>query len=225
MALQIGFLVFPGIQLLDIAGPFDTFAAADGVEQHLVWKDLAPVPTTSGWALTPTATLADCPPLDVLCVPGGSGVNALLEDAAVLGFLRRQAAGVRFLTSVCSGALVLGAAGLLKGRRATTHWASHHLLERLGAIPVESRIVADGTVITGGGITAGIDLAIDLIARLKGEEEAQGVQLRLEYAPAPPFDAGTPATAPAAVTARARAAYAPVIAERERITARLQAGA
>lgn len=225
MIPTIGFLVFPNVQLLDLAGPYDAFATLPGVVPHLIWKDLDPVAATCGWPVQPTATLADCPDLDVLCVPGGAGVNALMEDEAILDFVRRQAWGARFITSVCTGALVLGAAGLLKGKRATTHWASHHLLAPLGAVPVAERIVADGRLVTGGGITAGIDFALDIIARLLGRETAEMVQLELEYAPAPPFDAGSPATAPAAVVEAVRAASAGMVGEREAIVARLRAGA
>ncbi|MGN8117304.1 DJ-1/PfpI family protein [Labrys sp. 22185] len=222
MILQIGFLVFPKVQLLDLAGPFDAFAAMPGVVQHLTWKDLDPVMATSGWPVQPTTTLQDCPVLDVLCVPGGAGVNPLMEDEVVLDFLRRQAWSARFVTSVCTGSLVLGAAGLLEGKRATTHWGSHHLLEPLGAVPVAKRIVADGRLVSGGGVTAGIDFALDIIARLRGREEAEAVQLKLEYAPAPPFDAGSPATAPAGAIEVARASASSYVEERERIVARLR---
>ncbi|MEW9309097.1 DJ-1/PfpI family protein [Labrys neptuniae] len=222
MILQIGFLVFPKVQLLDLAGPFDAFAAMPGVVQHLIWKDLDPVMATSGWPVQPTTTLQDCPVLDVLCVPGGAGVNPLMEDEVVLDFLRRQAWSARFVTSVCTGSLVLGAAGLLEGKRATTHWGSHHLLEPLGAVPVAERIVADDRLVSGGGVTAGIDFALDIIARLRGREEAEAVQLKLEYAPAPPFDAGSPATAPAGAIEVARASASSYVEERERIVARLR---
>ncbi len=222
MTLKIGFLVFPNVQLLDLAGPFDAFATLPDVALHMIWKDLEPVRATCGWPLPPTVTLRDCPGLDVLCVPGGAGINPLLEDQVVLDFLRRQAEGAHFVTSVCTGALVLGAAGLLEGKRATTHWGSHHLLEPLGAVAVAERIVADGGLVTGGGVTAGIDFALDIIARLRGREAAETVQLKLEYAPAPPFDAGSPATAPAGVIETARASAAGIVAERERIVARLR---
>ena len=199
MTLHIGFLVFPRVQQLDLTGPHDVFASVPGATVHLIGKTLDPINASSGLVLTPTITYADCPRLDVLCVPGGVGVGELMEDDITLDFIRRQAAQARFVTSVCTGALVLGAAGLLHGRRATTHWAAHHFLESFGAIPVKERVVQDGNLMTGGGVTAGIDFALTLLIGLIGETEAQAIQLQLEYAPAPPFNSGTPDTAPKAV--------------------------
>ncbi|WPO97748.1 DJ-1/PfpI family protein [Pseudomonas sp. HR96] len=219
MTLHIGLLLFPEVQQLDLTGPYDLFAALPDVQVHLIWKDCTAVRSSTGLVLLADTRFADCPPLDVLCVPGGAGVEALMEDAQVLDFLRLQAASVRYLTSVCTGALVLGAAGLLRGRRATTHWAYHDLLAPLGAEPVAERVVRDGNLITGGGVTAGIDFALTLVAELFDEQTAQVLQLQIEYAPAPPFDAGSPATAPAAVlaqgwdnTAASRARRAEVVA-------------
>jgi cyclohexyl-isocyanide hydratase len=199
MTLHIGFLVFPGVQQLDLTGPHDVFASVSGTQVHLINKTLEPVKSSSGLWLTPSITYADCPQLDVICVPGGIGVGELMEDEPALDFIKRQAANARFVTSVCTGALVLGATGLLRGRRATTHWALHHLLDQFGAIPVKARVVQDGNLMTGGGVTAGIDFALTLLTDLIGETEAQAIQLQLEYAPAPPFDSGTPDTAPKAV--------------------------
>ncbi|KWU52839.1 isonitrile hydratase [Pseudomonas palleroniana] len=204
MTLQIGFLLFPGVQQLDLTGPYDVLGALPDVQLHLVWKDLAPVTSSTGMVFTPTMSYADCPRLDVICVPGGTGVGALMEDPQTLDFLKEQAHTARYVTSVCTGSLVLGAAGLLRGRKATTHWAYHHLLAPLGAIPVQARVVRDGNLFTGGGITAGIDFALTLAAELYGEDVAQLVQLQIEYAPAPPFDAGNPNTAPEAVLEEAR---------------------
>lgn len=223
MALEIGLLVFPKVQQLDLTGPYEVFASLPEARVHLVSRSLAPVASATGLVLTPTTTFAACPALDVLCVPGGAGVNALMEDAETLDFVRRQAAGVRYLTSVCTGALVLGAAGLLVGRRATTHWAAHDLLAALGAVPVEARVVRDGPLVTGGGVTAGIDFALTLAAELTDPATARAIQLQLEYAPAPPFDAGRPETAGPTVAAAARARLAPSRAEREAIVARLTA--
>ncbi|MGX1305984.1 cyclohexyl-isocyanide hydratase [Amorphus suaedae] len=219
--LQIGLLVFPKVQQLDLTAPYEVFASAPGTQVHLVWKDLAPLTSATGLTLAPTVTFADCPALDVICVPGGGGINPLLTDAEVLDFIRRQAAGARLVTSVCTGSLVLGAAGLLKGRRATTHWNAHDMLSRFGAIPVDDRVVRDGNLITAGGVTSGIDFGLTVLAELFGEVEAQTVQLAMEYAPAPPFASGTPHEAPAEVLALARKRLAPMRAEREAIVASL----
>lgn len=222
-ALRIGLLVFPNVQQLDLTGPYEVFASIPGASVRLLWKELDPIVSATGLVLIPDTRLADAPQLDVLCVPGGAGINALLEDEVVLAFLRRQAEGARFVTSVCTGALVLAAAGLLAGRRATTHWASHDFLARLGAVPEQARVVADGKFISGGGVTAGIDMALTLTAELLGREQAEAIQLQLEYAPAPPFTAGSPATAPAEAVARVRAAISASRQEREEIVGRLEA--
>ena len=221
-ALTIGLLVFPRVQQLDLTGPYEVFASIPGASVRLLWKELDPIVSATGLILIPDTRLAEAPQLDVLCVPGGVGINALLEDEAVLAFLRRQSAGARYVTSVCTGALVLAAAGLLAGKRATTHWASHDFLARLGAIPEQARVVADGTFVSGGGVTAGIDMALTILAELLGRERAEAVQLNLEYAPEPPFSAGRPETAPPAVVAAVRARGQASRAERERIVARLE---
>lgn len=217
MALHVGILVFPRVQQLDLTGPYEVFASISGAKVHLIWKDRLVIASASGLLLTPTMSFAECPTLDVLCVPGGEGINALLRDAEVLDFLRAQASRVRYLTSVCTGALVLGAAGLIKGRRATTHWASHDLLAKFGAIPTKGRVVRDGKLVTAGGVTAGIDFALTIAAELLGEARAQEIQLAHEYAPEPPFQAGTPETAPAAVLAAARERLASTRRAREAI--------
>lgn len=221
MTAHFGILVFPGVQLLDLVGPYEVFTSVPGARADLIWKDLQPVASSSGLPVTPTATLADCPPLGVLCVPGGGGINALLEDEAVLDFIRAQAAGARFVTSVCTGALVLGAAGLLKGRKATTHWHARDLLSPLGAEATEGRVVKDGELITAGGVTSGIDFGLAIVAELCGRKEAETIQLELEYAPEPPFEAGTPQTASADIVATAKERMAKIRAEREEIIARL----
>ncbi|MCP4560232.1 MAG: DJ-1/PfpI family protein [Bosea sp.] len=221
MSLSFGILVFPQVQQLDLTGPYEVFASAKGAQVHLIWKDTAPLKAATGLTLTPTTTIAECPPLDVLCVPGGAGVNPLLTDETVLAFLRERAGQVRYLTSVCTGSLVLGMAGLLKGKRATSHWNAHDLLARFGAIPTEGRVVRDGNLITAGGVTSGIDFGLSVIAELLGEEEAQLIQLSLEYAPQPPFRAGTPQEAPEAILAAARQRLAGSRVAREKLLAAL----
>ncbi|QBQ99888.1 DJ-1/PfpI family protein [Paraburkholderia pallida] len=223
MAFKIGFLLFPKVQPLDLCGPYDVLASMPDTQVRLVWKTREPVMSATGMLLTPDTVFDDCPPLDVICVPGGAGVGALLEDDTTLDFLRRQARDARYVTSVCTGSLVLGAAGLLRGRRATTHWAFHTLLEPFGAIAVKERVVRDGNLITGGGITAGIDFALTLAAELIGVEAAQALQLELEYAPAPPFNAGRPESAPPSVVEQVRAQNAATLAQRTRIVERVVA--
>lgn len=220
MTVHIGFLLFPGVQQLDLTGPYEVFASAPDAKVHLVWKTLAPVATATGLTLAPTVTFADAPAFDVVCVPGGGGVNALLTDEETLGFLRDRAAGARFVTSVCTGSLVLGAAGLLEGRRATTHWNAMDFLPKFGATPVEARVVRDGNLFTAGGVTSGIDFGLTLLAELFDETTARTVGLALEYAPAPPFGDGTPAASPPEIVAAARARMAAARAEREAILAR-----
>lgn len=215
MSLSIGLLCFPGVQQLDLTAPYEVFAALPEARVHLIWKDLSPVTSATGLVLAPTTTLAECPPLDVLCVPGGAGINALLQDTEVLDFLRRQAAQARYVTAVCTGALVLGAAGLLRSKRATTHWASLPLLPLLGAEPVAERVVRDGNVFTAGGVTAGMDFALTLAAEIAGVPHAQAIQLGLEYDPMPPFRAGSPDLAPPEVVAAVRARLAAVQSTRE----------
>ena len=212
---RIGFLLFPEITQLDMTGPHEVFTKFPGAEVHLVWKSLEPVRANGGMQILPTTTLAACPQLDLVCVPGGGGMNALLNDAETLDFLRRQAAGARYVTSVCSGALVLGAAGLLKGKRAATHWMSRDMLRAFGATPVAERVVIDGNVITGGGVTAGIDFALTVAAEAFGADLAKMIQLGIEYDPQPPFGAGSPEGAGAAIVAKAQAAAVGRQAERE----------
>ena len=199
--LQIGLLVFPKVTQLDLTGPVQVFSSVPGAKLHLIWKRIEPVPSDSVLVLTPTITFADCPQLDVICVPGGDGSDDLLNDEEVLVFLRKQADGAKFVTSVCTGSLVLGAAGLLRGYRAATHWTAMDNLPAFGAIPTERRVVIDRNRITGGGVTAGIDFALTLVSKLVDEKTAQAIQLRLEYNPAPPFNAGSPDTAPSEVVA------------------------
>jgi cyclohexyl-isocyanide hydratase len=202
---RIGLLAFPAMTQLDLTGPLQVFASLPEAEVHVIWKTLDPIQTQGGLRLLPDTTLADCPKLDVICVPGGAGVLDLMDDPEVLGFLRAQAAEARFVGSICTGSLVLGAAGLLRGKKATTHWAWTDLLVPLGAIPTSGRVVRDGSIFTGGGVTAGIDFALTIVAELAGQEVAERIQLGIEYAPAPPFNAGSPDTARPELVAAVRA--------------------
>ena len=189
---RIALLLFPEITQLDLTGPYEVFCRMPDVKVDLVWKDRGPVRTEHGLHLQASQRFDEVSTVDVLCVPGGFGVNALLTDPETLSFVRRVAASARYVTSVCSGALILGAAGLLKGKRATTHWAATQYLADFGAIETKGRLVRDGTLITGGGVTAGIDLALQVAAELHGQDCAEAIQLMIEYNPAPPFDAGHP---------------------------------
>jgi cyclohexyl-isocyanide hydratase len=189
---HIGFLLFPHVTQLDLTGPAQILARIPGAQVHLLWKTREPVITDVGFSINPTTAFTDCPPLEVLCVPGGFGIAALFTDAETLSFLRRQGEQARYVTSVCNGSLVLGAAGLLEGYRSACHWMWRHYLPRFGAIPVAERIVRDRNRVSGGGVTAGIDFGLALAAELAGEEVAKTLQLAFEYDPQPPFDCGSP---------------------------------
>lgn len=207
--MHIGLLLFPDLTQLDLTGPFEVFHRIPGAQVHLVWKDLAPVRAQGGLHLVPTTTFADCPPLDLVCVPGGFGTAALLADTTVLAWLRAQATTARYMTAVCTGSLVLAKAGLLAGRRATCHWNYVDLLPRMGAVYEPGRVVVDGDRITGGGVTAGIDFALRVAAELAGEPIAKAIQLGLEYDPAPPFASGHPDRADAVTIGLVKARLAP----------------
>jgi cyclohexyl-isocyanide hydratase len=211
---RIGFVVFPKVMQLDFTGPLEVFAQIPGAEIHLVWKSRDPIHATSGLTMLPSTTFAECPQLDLVCVPGGPGINALLTDPETLAFLRRQAEGSRYVTSVCTGALVLGAAGVLQGKRAATHWMSMDMLEAFGAIPVNERVVVDGNIITGGGVTAGIDFALRVAAEVADEAVARTIQLAIEYDPRPPFDSGHPRNADPKTIETAKSRYAASQSER-----------
>jgi cyclohexyl-isocyanide hydratase len=212
--LQIGLLVFPHVTQLDLTGPLQVFSSAPDTEVHLIWKRIEPVNSDSVLVFTPTMTFAECPQLDVICVPGGFGTDALVVDDEVLDFIRKQAAGAQYVTSVCTGSLVLGAAGLLQGYRAATHWSAREALPFFGATLSEERVCIDRNRMTGGGITAGIDFALTLVSMLIDRPTAEAVQLRMEYNPAPPFQAGSPETAPPEVLACMREKIAPSQARR-----------
>ena len=190
--LHIGFLLFPNVTQLDLTGPAQVLSRLPGAQVHLAWKTREPVRTDVGFSIVPTTTFEECPRLDVLCVPGGFGFADQLTDSQTLGFLRRQGRDARYVTSVCNGSLLLGAAGLLQGYRSACHWAWRKYLPRFGAIPVAERVVRDRNRISGGGVTAGIDFAFVLAGELAGEDTARTLQLALEYDPHPPFDSGSP---------------------------------
>lgn len=219
-ALQFGMVLFPDLTHLDLAGPFEVFGRVPGATVRAVAATRDPVRSDTGLAWLPDLTFDEAPAFDVICVPGGPGVNPAMENEALLDWLRKQASGARFVTSVCTGSLVLGAAGLMRGYRATTHWMSHALLAHFGAIPVAERVVVDRNRITGGGVTAGIDFGLTVAAELAGEAAAKQIQLMLEYDPAPPFDAGSPARAEPETVAAVQAGAAPYFSRRQAIVTR-----
>jgi cyclohexyl-isocyanide hydratase len=199
---NVGFVIFPELTQLDFTGPQQVLARLPQSAMHIIAKSAAPVPSDSGLSLIPTHTFENCPQLDLICIPGGStGVVRAMGDRETIEFVQRQSRKAKYVTSVCTGAFILGAAGLLKGRRATTHWAFTELLPLLGATHAKGRVVKDGHVITAGGVTSGIDFGLRVVAEIAGEEVAQAIQLGLEYDPDPPFDAGHPDRASDAVEA------------------------
>jgi len=190
---NVGFVIFPHLTQLDLTGPLQVLARLPQSATHVVARSDAPVPSDCGLGLVPTCTFANCPPLDLICIPGGTtGVVQAVADREIMEFVGAQAASARYVTSVCTGAFILGAAGLLRGRRATTHWAYTDLLPLVGASYEKARIVRDGNVVTAGGVTSGIDFALSVVAEIAGETIARAIQLGIEYDPAPPFDAGSP---------------------------------
>ena len=220
--LEIGSLLFEGLDQIDLTGPFEVFARIPNATCRLYGLTAAPVEDAAGLQLTPDGSLLDAPQLDVLHIPGGPGQEALMRDEALLSWIRRQAADARILFSVCTGALLCGAAGLLRGKKATTFWTVQHLLPLFGATPVDARVVVDGNLVCAGGVTSGIDGALQVAAMLRGREVAETIQLAMQYAPEPPFDAGTPDRAPAAAVETVRTATAALTARREE-TARMVA--
>lgn len=222
-SLSIGFLLFPGVTQLDLTGPYEVFVRAPGAQVHLIWKTLEPVVSDRGMAILPSVTLDECPALDVICVPGGPGQIDLMDDQETLRFLRKKAQEVKYVTSVCTGSLVLGAAGLLQGYQATTHWASLNQLSLLGAEPVNERVVRDRNRITGAGVTSGIDFALNVVSDIYGAQVAQTIQLQLEYDPAPPFASGSPRSADADIVQAVSAKQAEFIETRRQATLRAAA--
>jgi cyclohexyl-isocyanide hydratase len=221
MPRRIGMLIFPQMTQLDMTGPYEVLARLPNSEVDIVARTSEPVATDRGMKIVPTRTYETCPPLDVIMVPGGPGQQALMEDETTLAFLRKQAAQAKYVTSVCTGSLVLGAAGLLKGRRATCHWLALEHLGLLGAIPVAERVVEDGNIVTGAGVTSGIEFALKLAAILEGEQTAREIQLQIEYDPAPPFDCGSPKTADRELIDRLRARGAQLFEARKAVAARV----
>lgn len=210
----IGMLIFPDMTQLDFTGPYEVFGQVPGAEIKVISTSMEPVAARGGLRFLPDTTLDNAPQLDVLFVAGGPGVSAAMEDAKVLEFLRRQAVKAKFVTSVCTGSLLLGAAGLLKGYRATAHWMSLDLLPYFGAITLPDRVVIDRNRITGGGVTSGIDCALVIAGELVGSDAAKKIQLMIEYNPAPPFDCGHPSKADPALVESVRSAMAPMQAAR-----------
>lgn len=195
MSINIGFLLFPNLTQLDLTGPAQVLSRIPGAKVHLIWKSIEPILTDVGFTINPTTTFVDCPQLDVICVPGGSGINEQMVDQETLNFLCHQSKHAKYITSVCNGSLILGAAGLLVGYKSACHWMWSSYLERFGAQAVDARVVRDRNHFSGGGVTAGIDFALTLAAEIAGQEVAQRIQLALEYDPQPPFNCGTPAKA------------------------------
>lgn len=194
--LQIGFLIYPGVIQLDVMGAYQVLAFPPNTQLHLVWKTLSSIASNEGLTIVPTATLEDCPPLDVICVPGGGlGQVEVMKDAEILNFLKQQSTTALYLTSVCTGSMILAAAGLLQGYQATCHWAFRDQLAMLGVEVIPQRVVIDRNRVTGAGVTSGIDFGLSLLGLLCGEDVAKMTQLMMEYNPEPPFNAGTPETA------------------------------
>ena len=213
-AFTIVEILYPGLTQLDFTGPHTVFTRLPDTEVIVASRDGGEVASDGGLTFAHTRRLADIARCDLICIPGGLSATEAANDAVLIAEIQRLAAGAPYLTSVCTGSLVLGAAGLLRGRRAACHWAWRHLLPLFGAIPDDGRVVRDGNIITGGGVTAGIDFALTVAAELAGEDLAQAIQLGLEYAPAPPFDSGRPERAPARVLAAVQARMDAVMPQR-----------
>ena len=219
--LVIGMVLFPGLTQLDLTGPYEVFSRIPGARVKLLAANMDPVISEWGLTMIPDTVFANAGALDILCVPGGWGVNAQLENAALLTFLRDQGDRSRYVTSVCSGALLLGAAGLIRGYRATTHWMSLDMLELFGAVPVDERVVIDRNRITGGGVTAGIDFGLVVAGELLGPSVSQEIQLAIEYQPSPPHQSGLPGLAPARVREAVLRRAGPSLEERRHIVQRV----
>lgn len=223
--LHLGGIIFPRLDQSDFTGPFEVLSKLPDSTFHVIAKEKKPVTDARGLILTPETDFAEAPRLDLLLVPGGPGQEGLMDDEVTLSFIRDQARNAKYVFSVCTGALVCGAAGLLKGKKATTHWTAFDLLRYFGAIPVDQRVVTDGKLVTAAGVTAGLDGALVIASLLRGEEVAQQIQLGIEYAPDPPFHSGRPATAPPEVVESVRALSSKLsearLATARRVAARL----
>lgn len=214
--MNFGMLLFPGLTQLDLTGPFEVFSRMPGVETSLIWKTMTPVASDRGMQILPTHSFQTAPQLDLICVPGGPGQIDLMADDETLDYLRQAATNARWVTSVCTGSLVLAAAGLLDGYKATSHWSSLDQLALFGANPVANRVVHDRNRITGAGVTSGIDFALQIAQVVLGDDAARALQLQIEYDPEPPFDGGSAQTADPALLSRIRAEIAPFIERRRR---------
>jgi cyclohexyl-isocyanide hydratase len=194
--LQVGFLIYPGVVQLDVMGAYQVLTFSTNIQVHLLWKNLSPIMSNEGFIFTPTTTFTDCPPLDVICVPGGGmGQIAVMQDGEILNFLQQQSTNTQYITSICTGSMILAAAGLMRGYKSACHWAFREQLAMLGVEVVPQRVVIDRDRITGAGVTSGIDFGLILLGLLCGESVAKMAQLMMEYVPEPPFNAGSPTTA------------------------------
>lgn len=218
---QIGMLIFPDMTNLDFAAPLEVFARMPNTEVHILAKDRSAIKTDVGSFVLPTMAIGEEPPLNLIFVGGGPGINALLEDEEILRFVAEKGLEADWVTSVCTGALVLGAAGLLRGYKAATHWTAMEALRPFGAQPTDKRVVVDRNRITGGGVTAGMDFALTIVALLHGDTVAQSMQLAMEYDPEPPFQSGSPKVAPPAIVERVRTGAAALTADRIAIAERV----
>lgn len=221
--LTIGAIIYPRMDQIDFTGPFEVLSQLPNSTFHIAWKEPGPVRDCRGLLLCAEKTLNEVPPVDLLIVPGGPGQEELMDDEPVLEFLRRQSASAQIVLSVCTGALLCGAAGLLRGMRATTHWGAFQLLGHFGATPVDERVVVDGKFVTAAGVTSGIDGALRVAAMLRGDAVAQGIQLGIQYAPEPPFNSGSLVTAPPAVRQAAETRIAELVARRTATAKRIAA--
>ncbi|MGA7523585.1 MAG: DJ-1/PfpI family protein [Acidobacteriaceae bacterium] len=222
--LSVGCLIFERMDQIDFTGPFEVLSRMPDTTIQIIGKEIAPVRDVQGLRLSPDVSTAEAGIFDVLLVPGGHGQQALMHDEEVLALIRRHVQGERLLYSVCTGALLCGAAGVLEGRQVTTHWSTRHLMRYYGAVPVDARVVVDGNLISAAGVTAGLDGALVLVSLLRGDAAAQEIQLAIEYAPNPIFTSGTPESAPAEVLGSFQKKYEPIGTARETEAIRYASG-